>query len=123
MIQSDKFDSLNMNIKKVTNIVLQFIINRLIEIFGIIVLTFASINLIGGWDPITYDFYETWYAHIIIFLFFYIGIFKILVSQKLKKSNKVVGSKEEEVDSILKKRYANGEISQEEFKRIKEDLE
>jgi uncharacterized membrane protein len=98
-------------------------IERLLMIFGIIVLTFASINLIGGWDPITYDFYETWYAHIIIFLFFYIGIFKILVSQKLKKSNKVVGSKEEEVDSILKKRYANGEISQEEFKRIKEDLE
>ena len=98
-------------------------IERLLMIFGIIVLTFASINLIGGWDPITYDFYETWYAHIIIFLFFYIGIFKILVSQKLKKSNKVVESKEEEVYSILKKRYVSGEISEEEFNKIKDNLE
>jgi uncharacterized membrane protein len=98
-------------------------IERLLMVFGIIILTFASINLIGGWDPITYAFYENWYGHIIIFLYFYIGIFTILVSQKLKKSNKVIESKEEEVYSILKKRYASGEITQEEFKRMKEDLE
>jgi DNA segregation ATPase FtsK/SpoIIIE, S-DNA-T family len=47
MIQSDKFDSLNMNIKKVTNIVLQFIINRLIEIFGIIVLSLGILLFIA----------------------------------------------------------------------------
>ena len=35
MIQSDKFDSFNMDIKKVTNSALAFIAKRLIEIFGI----------------------------------------------------------------------------------------
>ena len=33
MIQSVKFDSLNMNIKKLANTVLEFTINRLIEIY------------------------------------------------------------------------------------------
>ena len=37
MIQSDKFDSSNMEIKKVANSALTFLINRLIEIIGIIV--------------------------------------------------------------------------------------
>ena len=34
MIQSDKFDSLKMNIKNIANIAFEFIIKRLIEIFG-----------------------------------------------------------------------------------------
>ena len=40
MIQSGKFDSLNlnMNIKKLANSALKFVINRLIEILGVIVL-------------------------------------------------------------------------------------
>ena len=38
MIQSDKFDSSIMNIKKIANTALQFAINRLIEIFGILIL-------------------------------------------------------------------------------------
>ena len=37
MIQSDKFDSFNMNIKKITNLGLLFIAKRLTEIFGILV--------------------------------------------------------------------------------------
>ena len=37
MIQSDKFDSFNMNIKKITNLVLLFIAKRLTEIFGVLV--------------------------------------------------------------------------------------
>ena len=37
MIQSGKFDSSNMDIKKLANSVLIFIIKRLIEIFGIII--------------------------------------------------------------------------------------
>ena len=37
MIQSDKFDSFNMNIKKITNLALLFIVKRLTEIFGILV--------------------------------------------------------------------------------------
>ena len=41
MIQSDKFDSSNMDIKKLSNSALLFVIKRLIEIFGI------SISLIG----------------------------------------------------------------------------
>ncbi len=41
MIQSVKFDSSKMDIKKLSNIALSFIIRRLIEIFGI------SISLFG----------------------------------------------------------------------------
>ena len=41
MIQSDKFDSLNMNIKKLANSFLIFTLNRLIEIFGIIISVFG----------------------------------------------------------------------------------
>jgi len=41
MIQSDKFDSSNMDIKKLSNSALLFVIKRLIEIFGI------SVSLIG----------------------------------------------------------------------------
>ena len=37
MIQSDKFDSSKMDIKKLSNTALTFIIKRLIEIFGILV--------------------------------------------------------------------------------------
>ena len=37
MIQSDKFDSMDINIKKITNITLVFIIKRLSEIFGILI--------------------------------------------------------------------------------------
>jgi len=43
MIQSGKYDSLNMNIKKIANTALQFIINRLIEILGIIVSAFGLV--------------------------------------------------------------------------------
>ena len=38
MIQSGKFDSSNMDIKKLGNSILIFIIKRLIEIFGILIL-------------------------------------------------------------------------------------
>ena len=38
MIQSDKFDSSKMDIKKLSNKVLTFLIKRLIEIFGILVI-------------------------------------------------------------------------------------
>ena len=41
MIQSDKFDSSNMDIKKLSNSALLFVIKRLIEIFGV------SVSLIG----------------------------------------------------------------------------
>ena len=41
MIQSGKFDSSNMNIKKLANSVLIFITNRLIEIFGVFILCFG----------------------------------------------------------------------------------
>jgi DNA segregation ATPase FtsK/SpoIIIE, S-DNA-T family len=47
MIQSDKFDSLNMNIKKIANTTLQFTINRLIEILGIGVLLIGILFLIA----------------------------------------------------------------------------
>ena len=45
MIQSDKFDSFNMDIKKITNTALNFIIKRLIEILGLL-LSFLALLLI-----------------------------------------------------------------------------
>ena len=50
MIQSDKFDSLNMNIKKIVNITLLFIAKRLTEIFGFLILSagiFLFVSLIS----------------------------------------------------------------------------
>ena len=50
MIQSGKFDSSDMDIKKLGNLVLIFIIKRLIEIFGIFILCFGvllSLSLIS----------------------------------------------------------------------------
>ena len=47
MIQSDKFDSLNMNIKKIANTVFKFLINKLIEIFGLGVSIIGLLLLIG----------------------------------------------------------------------------
>ena len=41
MIQSDKFDSSKMDIKKLSNTALTFLIKRLIEIFGILVFLFG----------------------------------------------------------------------------------
>ena len=47
MIQSGKFDSSDMDIKKLGNSVLIFTINRLIEIFGIIILCLGILLLIS----------------------------------------------------------------------------
>ena len=41
MIQSDKFDSSNMDIKKLSNTALMFVIKRLIEILGICISLFG----------------------------------------------------------------------------------
>ncbi len=46
MIQSYKIDSLNMNIKKITNTALLFTLNRLTEILGIVILTSGILLLI-----------------------------------------------------------------------------
>ena len=51
MIQSDKFDSLNMNIKKIVNITLLFIAKRLTEIFGFLILSagiFLFVKTVGN---------------------------------------------------------------------------
>jgi len=47
MIQSGKFDSSNMDIKKLGNSILIFIIKRLIEIFGVLILIFGILLLIS----------------------------------------------------------------------------
>ena len=50
MIQSDKFDSLNMNIKKIVNITVLFIAKRLTEIFGFLILSagiFLFVSLVS----------------------------------------------------------------------------
>ena len=53
MIQSDIFDSANMNIKKIANSISIFLIKRLIEIFGLLVfflgiLLFVALNEWGA---------------------------------------------------------------------------
>ena len=47
MIQSDKFDSSKMDIKKLSNTALTFLIKRLIEIFGILVFLFGVLMLMA----------------------------------------------------------------------------
>ena len=47
MIQSDKFDSSNMDIKKIANSLLIFITNRIIEIIGIVISVFGVLLLIA----------------------------------------------------------------------------
>ena len=47
MIQSDIFDSSNMNIKKLANKALEFSINRLIEISGILIVLIGILLLIS----------------------------------------------------------------------------
>ncbi len=47
MIQSGKFDSFKMDIKKLANSVLDFTIKRLIEITGIIILILGILLFIG----------------------------------------------------------------------------
>ena len=47
MIQSDKFDSSNMDIKKLSNTTLNFITKRLIEIFGLIITLLGVLILIS----------------------------------------------------------------------------
>ena len=47
MIQSVKFDSSKMDIKKLSNIALSFIIRRLIEIFGIFISLFGILLFIA----------------------------------------------------------------------------
>ncbi len=47
MIQSGKFDSLNMDIKKIANSLLIFITNRIIEIIGIVISVFGVLLLIA----------------------------------------------------------------------------
>ena len=57
MIQSDKFDSSKMDIKKLANSVFIFIVKRLIEIIGIILflgashITFGRVNYLFAYDP------------------------------------------------------------------------
>ncbi len=43
MIQSDKFDSLSMNIKNITNLIVDFAIKRLIEILGILIIVLGAL--------------------------------------------------------------------------------
>ena len=47
MIQSGKFDSPNMDIKKIINSTSIFVINRLIEISGIIIVLISSLLMIS----------------------------------------------------------------------------
>ena len=47
MIQSGKFDSSNMDIKKIANSLLIFITNRIIEIIGIVISVFGVLLLIA----------------------------------------------------------------------------
>ncbi|MEJ2689764.1 MAG: SHOCT domain-containing protein [Deltaproteobacteria bacterium] len=57
-----------------------------------------------------------------IFMILFWLLLIVIVFYLVKKSLSVSGGKEETAEDILKKRYARGEISKEEFERIKKDL-
>ena len=60
-----------------------------------------------------------WLFMIAFWLLFILGVFYII---KLISSGGKRGPSEESPVDILKKRYAKGEISKEEFEKIKEDI-
>ncbi len=51
------------------------------------------------------------------------GVVIYFVFNRSKKTGKPVGSTRETPTEILKRRYANGEISKEEFDRLKKEIE
>ena len=58
-----------------------------------------------------------------IFWIVIIGVIVWLVINNQKKNQQNLPPKEESAMDILKKRYAKGEISKEEFERMKKDIE
>jgi putative membrane protein len=69
-----------------------------------------------GWGMV---FGLGWFAIIIFWALLILGIIYLV---KLIAGSPKKGDKEETAIDILKKRYAKGEISKEEFEKIKDDL-
>ncbi len=76
----------------------------------------------GGWDHMMgYGGYGGTLMWLI--LIFFIVVIVYLAVERNKKGGNDVRSKEESPMEVLKKRYAKGEITKEEFDAIKRDIE
>ncbi len=59
----------------------------------------------------------------LLFWIFIIGVIAYFIFDRIKQNRKVKDSSVESPTEILKKRYARGEITKEEFDRLKKKLE
>ncbi len=73
----------------------------------------------GGWGHMMYNGYGGGFMWLLLIVI--IGVLIYLVIQNTKSKGKM-GNLEETPIDILKKRYARGEITKDEFDKIKNDL-
>jgi putative membrane protein len=73
--------------------------------------------MMGYYGPMMYGGYGGWFMWLLLII-----LFIVLIYLLARPESKGPCSGEKSMD-ILKKRYAKGEISKEEFDRIKKDLE
>ncbi|MDI6797042.1 MAG: SHOCT domain-containing protein [Desulfatibacillaceae bacterium] len=77
---------------------------------------------IGGWDHMMgYGGYGGMLMWLILIIF--AGVIIYFVVSQSKRTDNSIDSRGESPSEILKKRYAKGEISKEEFDRIKSEIE
>lgn len=75
-------------------------------------------HTMDGWDHRMGGGWFMWLIWIIL-----IGVIVYIALAWTKRSRPTLGMTEESPEGILKKRYAKGEITREEFERLKKDIE
>lgn len=72
----------------------------------------------GGWNHMVGGGWFMWLIWIII-----IGVIVYFLVALTRRSKSTLGMTGESPEDVLKKRYAKGEITREEFERLKKDIE